>query len=735
MILFSGDWKLFPNCIADINTTNETFLRLSGLYRDMGVKNHAFILQLHDTNLVGVNPHDPDLSIEMMARIAVECKINPFYFFREVARVPGNSSPDPVRFRANRGNMALYWLFWNHIMTMLIQIRQTGKSVSSDILNTYLMNVRCASTQINLLTKDETLRAANLARLKEIEGCLPAFMIRRGRFDLSNTEELTVKALKNTYKGHLPSRSPKQALAVGRGLTSPIFQFDEAAFLPNVGITLPAALAAGVAARDSARNANSPYGTILTTTAGKKDDRDGKYIYEMLCEAAPWSEAFFDAKDREELELIIRKSSRKSADSKGGRGVLRVNCTFNHKQLGYTDEWLMNALEETNAVGEAADRDFFNKWTAGSMSSPLSVELADLIKDSIETEFRAEISPVYGYVIRWYLPEDEIKRRSFTTKFIVSLDSSDMAGGDDTAMVVRDIATGEVLGAGNFNEANIMTFCEWLLTFIVEHPNVLLVVERRSTGSSILDYLIMMLVAKGLDPFKLIYNKVVNDRDEFPERFDEINKAMYLRDPAVYVKYKKLFGFATSGTGANSRNELYGNTLLLAAKYTGGQVKDRTIADQILGLVIRNGRVDHQEGGHDDSCISWLLGYWFMTKAKNLDYYGIDSRQILSKNKARNNRETVLDEYEAKEQEWFREEVTYLSEELKKERDSFVARKLEIRLRQIASMIKTGENEIFSVDDLIKNLNEQRRISAAAAQNKYFGGAGYGGYNSPYMMR
>jgi hypothetical protein len=295
-----------------------------------------------------------------------------------------------------------------------------------------------------------------------------------------------------------------------------------------------------------------------------------------------------------------------------------------------------------------------------------------------------------------------------------------------------------VVGAGNFNEANIITFCEWLCDFTVKHENMTLVVERRSTGSSIMDYLILMLVAKGIDPFKVIFNKVVDEAEENPERFAEINKPMYMRDPQVYVKFKKTFGFATSGTGSNSRNELYGNTLMNSAKYTGSLVRDKTIADQILGLVVRNGRIDHQEGGHDDSCISWLLGYWFMTKAKNLSFYGIDSRKILAANKVRNNKQNVLDEYEAAEQEFLRQQISDISERLKKERDMFVARKLEFELRQAASRIKVGENEVFSVDDLIKTLNEQKRMNIAATQNAHFGNRGnysYGNFGARMSFR
>lgn len=166
--------------------------------------------------------------------------------------------------------MALYWLFFNHVTTILIQIRQTGKSFSIDTLDGYLLNVGTNNTDIALLTKDDDIRSKNLIRLKSICDSLPFYLKRRNRHDVGNTEQLTVKALKNSYTGYVPSSSPKDAELKGRGITSPIMRLDESCFFKNISITLPAALSACNAAVDIAKIKNLPYGITITTTAGKK---------------------------------------------------------------------------------------------------------------------------------------------------------------------------------------------------------------------------------------------------------------------------------------------------------------------------------------------------------------------------------------------------------------------------------------------------------------------------------
>lgn len=704
MILFKKDWDSYPTAIVDTRTSNQTFIRYSALLREMGIDNHAFPLALVNRDLQGVDPYDMNLTIDEMTMIAIECKINPWYYFREIARAPGKVGGNDAIFRANRGNIAAFWLFFNHITFILVQIRQTGKSFSIDTLMTYLLNVRCRGTEINLLTKDDVLRSANLERLKDIESTLPYYLKQRSAGDIGNTEELTIKSLGNRYRGHLPSKSPKQALNIGRGLTSPIFDIDEGGFLYNIEISLPAALAAGTDARDKARKNGEPYGTIITTTAAKKDDRDGRYMYKLLSESAIWSEKLYDCKDLSELEHTIRQNSPKRD--------LRVNCTFNHRQLGYTDEWLKKAIEESLVTGEAADRDFFNIWTSGSQRSPLSVDITEKIRLSESSDRYDEISSPYGYVTRWYIPLDTIDRRMSSGHYIMSIDTSDAAGGDDIGCIVRDISTGEIVAAGNYNETNLITFAEWLISgWICRFDHLTMIIERRSTGSTILDYLILMLVSRGIDPFKRLFNRVVNDKDEYMERFREIDRPVYTRDNDVYIRYKKTFGFATSATGATSRSELYGSTLTHAAKYTGHLVKDKKTIDQILGLEIRNGRVDHAEGEHDDMCVAWVLGHWMMIHGRNLDYYGIDPRMILSRNQLKESTDSPSAIYEQEEQKWLRSEIDRLVEEIRKEKDDYISKRLEGRLVSLSNKLILKENEHFSIDALMDEIRSKKRTN------------------------
>lgn len=704
MILFKNDWEKHSEAIIDTETKNKSFLRLAMLYKDMGIKNHAAILALHNPVLKEIDPYDPTISVEEMMLIAAECKINPWYYFREIARDPKGSADLILPFKANRGNIALYWLFFNHITTMLIQIRQTGKSFSIDTLDSYLLNIATNNTDIALLTKDDDIRAKNLVRLKSICDSLPFYLKRRNRHDVGNTEELTVKALKNSYTGYVPSSSPKDAELKGRGITSPIMRSDETAFFKNISITLPAALAACTAAVDIAKLKNLPYGITITTTAGKKDDRDGAYVYKLLQESAIWTEKFFDCENVEELIDIIRKNS-STGDKK--RGVLRVNCTFNHRQLGYTDKWLMEAIERSINEGESAERDYLNRWTSGSLTSPISPELVEVIRDSEISDPYNEIT-MYGYIVRWYIPEDQIIQVMTKHHHILCLDTSDASGGDDIGMVLINSVTGEVSASGNYNETNLITFAEWLCIWLTKYINITLIIERKSSGATIIDYMLIQLPTKGINPFKRMYNKVIQEYDEYPDRYNLIAKTYSSVRSEHLVEFKKTFGFATSAFGATARSELYGSILQNSTKMCGALIRDKKLIDQLLSLVIRNNRVDHAPGEKDDMCIAWLLGFWFLTRGKNLSFYGIKSDVVLSKNDYYIIDNDPISIHEREQLEYVKEQISELTENLKKCKDEYIALALEREIRGLYSEFKDDQQTIRTVDELINSIKKQR---------------------------
>lgn len=709
-ILFLQDYERFPTAAPDDTTSNISYLRLASKYQQMGIRNYYWHLTLVNQSLKGIDPRHPDLDAATIMAIAYECAINPWYYFREIAHVPGQSGSNSRPLLGNRGNMCLFWCFFNHITNILIQVRQTGKSISADSLMVYLLYVLCFDTNINLMTKDSRLRIENIDRLKSIATTLPYYLDFSSKKDANNGIEITVMKRRNKLKTHVPQSSLQLALNSGRGMTTPILFVDESPFQRYISTSLPAALPAMSEAKEIARKAGAPYALTLTTTAGKINDPSGAFIYNILQGSAQWNEAYFDAHNEEELYEIIKKAARSKE--------VRMNSTFSHRQLGQTDEWLSARIRDAMQDGEDALRDYLNSWTEGTGGSPFSPGLIARISGSRSEPNFIEIDPRYHFTFNWYIPKEERDELMKSRRFILGMDSSNAVNGDYIGLVLVDAETFVTVGAGAINDINIMNIIDWIGKFMIRYENVLFIPENRSTGQAIIDGLLLLLPRHGQDPFARIFNWVVQDPVTHQDKWKEINRPLAYRDATIYQRCRALFGFATSGKGETSRDTLTRRTLAFATGKFAERIGDAMLIDQLLGLEIINNRVDHAPGGHDDLVIAWLMCAWFMTRAMNVSFYGIEPLKMLS-DTGEDWEVSQEDRDKAKEQALLREELNSLIDQYRNERDPILAMRIEQKIVNLDGKIKDEDGRLLSVQDLITQVNEVRKKRIIDSRNKY----------------
>ena len=699
MILFKEDWNKYPRAVPDFTTKNKTWLRFAYLLKQMGIENHLFHLSVLDPRVIGLDPHSEELTETERGIILQETKLNFWYSLREVQRVPANSGMDADYFRANKANICMYWLFMNHIAVMLVMLRQQGKSLSVDMLTIWLTEFAGKKLIINGSTKDDALRATNIRRLREIDKELPKWMQKQTGQDSRNLEEFTVWALGNMIRYTLPQKSKKLAELSGRGSTAGVYLGDEIAFQSNIAISLPAALAAGLAARDLAKEAGIPYGTILTTTAGSRDDPDGRFCYNLMMDSASWSESFYDAKNVEDLVTIVKGSSRTNVD--------RVAATFYYHQLGITDAWMEKAKADLMIHGDAALRDLYSIWTHSSGTHPINSGVLKKIKRNQKDPKYIQIFKENGYVIRWFLPQEEVESME-NRELICTLDTSDAIGSDDIGMTIIDPWSGDVVGAGTYNRLNIISFSEWYFQLLMTFRKMVAVIERRSTGASVIDYLILALVKVQENPFKRLYNTYVQLQEEKPDNFEKVKEFsanMHVND--LHITNKKCFGFATSGSGLTSRNGLYSDILTSFSSMCGEGVHDAEIIKQLSGLMVINGRIDHGSDGNDDMCISWLLGGFLLLKGRGLSFYNITPSKILSTSKkvVSTSPKTLAIE---RKQRALREEMNKLTEEYRRTSDPFRLKFLRGRLKLIDAQVIRTLNENVNLDSVLEEMDKNK---------------------------
>ncbi len=700
MIIYKDDWikyKTVPH--VHYETRNDSFLQMASKYHEMGVENCLFHLSLFNRELIDVDPHDPNLTLEQKQAVAIECSQNFWYFIREVIRINVKGVDGGISYKANRGNLAMSWLYLAHIDTFLIQPRQTGKSVSTDCIMLWLIYFGTKNNSFTLITLGH-LRPENIKRLKEMRDLLPKYLLAKSNKDPDNSEWIGYSKLSNVYKAVIAQGNETAANNLGRGITTATVHVDEGPFLNFIDVTIPAALNATTTARTLAEQNGTPHGNIFTTTAGRKDSREGKYYYNILSEAAIWTERFLDCKDFKDLSETIMANSRGQATE-----APSVNITLSHRQLGYTDEWLRKKIAQNKNSKDAAERDYFNKWTSGNLTSPLSIALNEKVTASLREPVWTQITK-QKYMINWYISKADIELNKTSTHYILGMDTSDATStGDGMAIVFRDIRDLGVVATMNFRNTNLMNVGGLLADLLTEHRNSTLIIER-NRAQALIDKLLIELPARGIDPFKRLYNTLVNDQTIRRAEFAELQAPLSSRTQEFYDSKRTSFGF---WTGSNSRAILYGNTLQEAAKMTGYAVRDKTLIDQIVGLVAKNGRVDHKSGSHDDLVIAWLLSHWFAIEARHHDWYGIDKSKVMSI------KEREIG-YTAEEEAWMdyqgrlQDEVNDIMEQLKTATNPQIVTRLERKLVHIKSQIVDMGSEAQTIDQLLAEAAEERMV-------------------------
>lgn len=95
----------------------------------------------------------------------------------------------------------------------------------------------------------------------------------------------------------------------------------------------------------------------------------------------------------------------------------------------------------------AIKRDFFLRWSNGTVHHPLSPELLEALANSRMDPLYIEISRKEKYSIRWYINEEEVLDGMSERQLILGLDASELIGRDNLTGVFTDASTLECVGA------------------------------------------------------------------------------------------------------------------------------------------------------------------------------------------------------------------------------------------------------------------------------------------------
>jgi len=153
----------------------------------------------------------------------------------------------------------------------------------------------------------------------------------------------------------------------------------------------------------------------------------------------------------------------------------------------------------------------------------------------------------------------------------------------------------------------------------MDFPRAIFIPERNKIGVVFIDYIFAEMRRDVFDPLTRIYNKYYQEYTR-----DTNTRDLNYDDGEV----RKNFGFTTTKS-STSREFLYSAVLMTAMRLVGDRLNDSALIDEISGITMKNGRVDHTEKGHDDLLIAFLLAAYFILFGANHQLYGISPDEFL----------------------------------------------------------------------------------------------------------
>jgi hypothetical protein len=562
------------------STQNNSFLKMYKILQEFGVEDNTFFLRLDDETLLNIDPLDEkNLTQEQKIRIHYEIKNNPWYYFREIIRIP--TSGEKRMFELTRGTLAILWSIINDLSSFVVLPRQCYKTYTVAIAYSWLFYWGTTDTEFTFFSYADSILQGNLQRVKEVRDTLPDYLnLFDERRDKDNAREMRLnnKDYYNWIRIKAPSRSKDTADKAGRGLSSAIVWYDEMCFIPNVQLQYEASTFSYKTVADIAKKNGSHHHRIMTSTTGHLDSPDGLWCFNFINSCCEFNEKMFDYETDTVKEMILKNST---------NGFMYIE--FMYYDLGKDDNYLTD-MQKDAVSPDAFRREVLNSWEATSEEHPLGQEVIALLNNYIHKP--SDILVIDNvYFLKLYKKIEEL---DFTKRYIAGIDCGGNLLKDFSTFVLVDPENFETVATLRTNSYSTTRFSRAIAYLMLKvFTNCVIVPERNNMGIAIID----------------------NINDNFPQLKSRI-----------YFDEKDKPGFVTTH---HTRSLLLNNLLKVVVTEDYDKLHDISIINEIIGLKkTRSGRIDHDPvNGHDDTLFAYLFTRWFFSYALNKNKY-IDPMMI-----------------------------------------------------------------------------------------------------------
>lgn len=582
----------YTTVFFQMNTMNKSFMDMHYYLKARGIKNNKFHLLLYDQDLLNVDPYDPRLPVYLKQKVFVECQRNYWYYIREVVRVQSQGGPY-VRYKLDRGNLALSFCYTLNLNIYMEQPRQTGKTVGSEVWFSWVYNFGSRNANMIFLNKKHDDAKRNLNDVKQLIKALPpylrfdqAFGVDGKKLKTTNTVQYVQHKINFNKIEALPmARNRTAAISLLRGRTITNCWLDESAFFQYLEESLQNAMPALTRAFKNCRDNGAPHGLCLTSTPGFLTDESGRYMYDLKNKMTPFSELWYDfSLDRLTQTLQANEKS------------IFVYIRYTYQQLGYPEEWLKDRIREQNQDWVSIRREFLLEWATSSENCPFTQEELRNVSRFVRNPIRQIY--VNNYLFNVY---EEYNPR---IRPIIGVDVAAGYNRDSSAISIIDPNTTRLLADFNCNYINPVELGKVIYELVTCHmPNALVVIERNGVGTGTLAKLLKSKIRRNL--YFEVKERTIEERPE----------GGGVRMSRKRKQWTKVYGLD------NSKEVREGLMDLLTDRVHDHYDKfiSPIIYEELKNLEFKkNGKIDHSSNSHDDSVFSYLLALYPIYYGKNI---------------------------------------------------------------------------------------------------------------------
>lgn len=659
--------------IYDLKTKNISFLQTARDLKNVNIKNNMFFLKLYDRSLQGVDPYSPLLTENQVMRIINECIINPWYFLREIAKIPEQGGPG-IQYLLNRGNLAATWCFLHGIDHYLVIPRQIGKTQSTIAILLWAFLFGTSSSEFMFLNKNQDDANKNLGRLKAQRELLPKYLqfnlsyTEEGKLEkgIDNTKSITNVENKNSIVTKPSASSIESAERVGRGSTQPIQFSDEVEFTPFIKTIMEAAGPTFKTASETAQRNNAAYCRIFTSTPGDLDTQPGKDAQLIIEKTTKWNEDFYNWKIDETKDYIKTNAE---------NGIVYIE--YQYTELGKDEEWFRETCRLLNNEKLKIKREIFLQRLHGSSDSPFDpTELAAIndYKGKIKEEIF--INKLFKLDVYEELKKDMV--------YIVGVDVSAGYGEDNCATTILNPYTLKPVAEFKSPFIGTTNYTKFLYVLIRKHiPKGILCIERNSYGENILDALRQTEI-RG----QLYYDKA---KDMIGNNIDDkLDEMGMLKLEAARRRY---YGVYTEGKSREVMMDLLDTHV---KEHKDLFVTENIISDIFKLVKDKRGKIVAGKGFHDDCIMSYLIALYVYYHGNNLHRFGYSRGDKLVSEEERNKGLT------------YEELINELPEEVKEMFSDFSVKTNEDYNNKIIDEIKKARRESDYLNDRLNPVDVVR---------------------------